>query len=224
MTTPHKERPIIFSAPMVRAILDGRKTQTRRAVKPQPEVMYDYPNCPDMLEFLHPVTSGTYSRKSFTQTCPYGQPGDRLWVREKWAPCDSQYIQNTDTATYACFPDGSQKFRNGNYFPWTHPVKNNGWPSGWKWKPSIHMPRWASRITLEITDVRVERLNEISVEDAIAEGVKCPCNFHYCTLCHVTPSQLFTKLWSSIHAADGPNGWDANPWVWVLEFKRIQET
>lgn len=212
MTTPHKERPIIFSAPMVRAILDGRKTQTRRVVKPQPEVMYDYPNCPDMLEFLHPVTSGTYSRKSFAQTCPYGQPGDRLWVRETWLPFDPDHAI-TFYAYRASTTDDGEEIRQ-EYIRCGR---------DYRWRPSIHMPRWASRITLEITDVRVERLNEISVEDAIAEGVKCPCDFHYCTLCHVTPSQLFTKLWSSIHAADGPNGWGANPWVWVIEFKRIQD-
>ena len=226
-----KERPILFSGPMVRAILDGRKTQTRRIVKPQPEVIYEYKNQPELLEFLHPVTSGTYSRESFAKSCcKFGVVGDRLWVREKWGPCDSQYKQDIATATYACFPDGSQQFKMGTYFEYKNDPSAiaDKWPKGWKWKPSIHMPRWASRITLEITGVRVERLQDISEEDAIAEGVEGGCltcgencmKTGGCGYCNPEYRDSFIGLWHQIH---GPDSWASNPWVWVVEFKRVTQ-
>lgn len=163
-----KERPIIFSGEMVRAILAGRKTQTRRVIKPQPVIQ-------DGVAFF-----------KTGQRCPYGQIGDRMWVREAW-------IRNSGVPAYR--------------------ADDPSWPGETpKWKPSIHMPRWASRITLEIVNVRVERLQDITVGDAWAEG--CPNSD-----VNVIPD-WFIPLWAGINAARG-NGWDDNPWVWAIEFKRV---
>jgi len=188
-----KERPILFSAPMVRAILEGRKTQTRRVVKisnPENAMRVEFSST-DFGVYRFDLYFPTHVR-SETFPCPYGQPGDRLWVRETWR--DGIYdgpIYRAD----ACKVTDEQL--EGT------------------WKPSIFMPRWASRITLEITDVRVERLQEISEEDAKAEGVLRSGQ---------TFRQSFNDLWGTIHAADGPNGWSADPWVWVIEFKQIAHT
>ena len=221
-------RPIIFSGPMVRAILEGRKTQTRRIVKPQPfgkflgllERPLDEGEDPVLRAWFG---AGKDELTSSEITCPHGKPGDLLWVREKWqdycpmwdgAWCghgtqegiarDHQPVYAADDqAKHLRGPDGEQRL----------PLK---------WKPSIHMPHWASRITLEIVAVRVERLQEISEEDAKAEGVEfSPSNI---TLQSPFGSGVyrngFQALWSTIHAADGLNGWAANPWCWVIEFRR----
>jgi len=216
LETTSKERPILFSAPMVRAILDGNKTQTRRIVKPFGLCVLDL-NTGEEVKGLTPVR------------CPYGAPGDRLWVRETWWHYKSSELEMAAYAeggTRCLLPDGK-----------THdePVKTiNGkiWiPSDysiWKKTPSIHMPRECSRITLEITGVRVERLNDISESDARAEGItdggclSCgnpePCG---CQNAKPDARDAFIHLWHSIHAWDGPNGWISNPWVWVMEFKRV---
>lgn len=165
-------RPILFSGPMVRAVMEGRKTQTRRKMKTPPDC------------FENPL--------SVLFACPYGQVGDRLWVRESFAVCeDNNIFYKAD----------------GKPDPW------DGW-DGVKWKPSIHMPRQASRITLEITGIRVERLNDISEADAIAEGCQCagvPAS--------LTNRGAFAKLWESINGFDS---WSVNPWVWVVEFKVVK--
>ncbi len=203
-----KEHPILFSEPMVRAILEGRKTQTRRIVKPQP-------------------ASHLLDGEWLPPKCPYGGLGDRLWVRETFGYCSGVGLtSNTADATYVCFRDGSQVFKKDrSYHQWTKPVNDSAWPSDWKWRPSIHMPRWASRITLEVTGVRVERLQDISEEDAVAEGLEprdwCgPSQFHLANGCTVYGQSVhcFKKLWESIN---GLNSWDANPWVWVVEFRRL---
>jgi hypothetical protein len=177
-----KERPILFSGEMVRAILDGRKTQTRRVVKPKPD------------------DSGLWNNDK----CPYGKPGDRLWVRETF------------------FVDGPRiQYR----------ADHHGAPKETIWKPSIFMPRHASRILLEIADVRCERLRDISEADAIAEGVASfrpvPGDGDPETLYanYMNKGRLsyrkayfsFMTLWQSIN---GPESWNANPWVWVITFKR----
>jgi hypothetical protein len=178
MTT--KERPILFSGPMVRAILDGRKTQTRRIVKGQPALWL---NDSVMGQFIS-------TDDHLISMCPYGKPGDRLWVRETFAVCaDSSIFYRSD----------------GGPSPW----------DGIKWKPSIHMPRAASRITLEIVSVRAELLHEITESDAIAEG--CQCDGVPASL---TNRGAFGKLWLSIN---GPGSWDVNPWVWVVEFRRCEQ-
>lgn len=172
------ERPILFSAPMVRAILDGTKTQTRRVVKNKP-----YTGEP--------------------AKCPYGAAGDFLWIREKW-----QRLRDAAGRQIVEYCAG----------PFLLDVETHK-----RWHPSIHMPRWASRITLEVTGVRVERLQDISESDAIAEGIERNVfndewsgygQFHGAAL---TPKGSYRALWESIN---GPGSWDANPWVWVVEFTR----
>ena len=236
-----KERPILFSAPMVRAILEGRKTMTRRVVKPIKDHGGLGRNMGSPIEYECNWISETlcsgyfdFQHKSYGKTrhetihCPYGQPGDRLWVRER--------INRIGSTVYSqYYADGAITF--GDAWPWKHNSL-----------PSIHCPRGLSRITLEILNVRVERLNDISEEDALAEGVisdeeyddrageenlwPCPECHGYrthqalgaglgvievdCMDCN-TPKKRFCNLWESIN---GPGSWDANPWVWVVEFKR----
>lgn len=198
-----KERPIIFSGPLIPAILEGRKTQTRRAVKhPFRTSLYigrsdDYghggfhfANAP-LSQYTHP------DFESVVLNCPYGKIGDRLWVREAWGqmqPC------RDDPVFWRA--DYSAKERREQMLP--------------KWRPSIHMPRWASRITLEITDVRVERVQDISEDDALAEGV--PFSFG---LMPRGCRGAFQALWDSINAKRG-FGWGTNPWVWALTFRRVE--
>lgn len=211
-----RERPILFSYPMVQAILAGHKTQTRRIVKSKDGIIMRpihalQSEMQEHLELLgwRPLVPG-----HVVMPCPYGQPGDRLWVRET-------LYQEGDGFKYAA---------DALYHP------NNA--GKWKWKndylPSIHMPRWASRITLEITSVRVERLQDITEDDAIAEGLKiCPnmngmghtgyvfpdCDYDKAGLCHSSPWTAFYQGWEMIN---GPDSWDANPWVWVLNINRLK--
>lgn len=190
-----KERPILFSGEMVRAILDGRKTQTRRIVKAVG---------PD--NWLKGASNHVVHALDH---CPYGQPGDRLWVRETWSTCPMYDKQKPSEM-------GPEYFGTIRY-------KASGERSG-KLRPSIFMPRWASRITLEIKDVRVERLNSISEEDAKAEGapdyqegINAPPpedgDYQWCY------AASFRNLWQSINGAES---WQANSWVWVIEFSRVE--
>lgn len=203
-----KERPILFSAPMVRAILEGRKTQTRRVVKPQPHSAH-YPQHAEARGagwvWMAHDDRPTYTFATGDFRCPYGQPGERLWVRETWAKADSSLIDET---FYRADGEVDGRQRAFSY------VKREP-----RWRPSIHMPRWASRIDLEVTGVRVERLQDISEADAIAEGVepyRLPVHPVREALRHVDG---FSVLWESIN---GPGSWDANPWVWVVEFRRVK--
>jgi hypothetical protein len=194
-----KERPIIFSAPMVRAILAGTKTQTRRALK-QVQVRSAAMPEPEW--------------RSVHTLCPYGQPGDRLWVREAWSRDeeDGALFYRADVGTGNEADDWQQNIYDG--------------ASGYRWKPSIHMPRWASRITLEVTAIRVERLQDISEADAQAEGVtpkwEPGCSGRLMEalggFSFRPAASAYAELWEQIN---GPNSWDANPWVWVIEFKRV---
>ena len=188
-----KERPIIFNDEMVRAIFDGRKTQTRRPIKHTPDE-----DCP-------------YHENGVAVASPYGRIGDRLWVRE-------------------CFADdagGTRKFLGEHIYYRAdplHPVFVDG-----GWTASIHMPRWASRITLEITSTRIERLHDISEEDATAEGVQTECEevgrrcwFNYMwpgTRVSMSAAASFASLWQSIY---GAGSWDKPQRVWVYEFKRVE--
>lgn len=188
-----KERPILFSGPMVRAILDSSKTQTRRVVKPRKDLSVGCMLAPH--ELAGEANCGDYSNS------PYGQPGDRLWVREtfmqetQFEPCAVRY-----RATDEPFVLGP-------------PIGN----IAKDWRPSIHMPRWASRITLELTGVRVERLQDISEADATAEGVDY--DPEDCPFAGVrTAVHAYRNLWDKIN---GAGSWDANPWVWVIEFRRL---
>jgi len=214
MSAP-KERPILFSAPMVRAILNGTKTQTRRIIKPQPLWVGD-PSVPFKTSDCDP--KGIIN-------CPYGKPGDRLWVRETWqGPLfygEIPYDWNSD------------KYKNPEYCYYRasgHSCDFTDADDNYveRWSPSIHMPRWASRILLEVVNVRVERLQDISEDDAIAEGcIKFPFeDDHAYTFSkedktgHATHTGAYRNLWESIN---GPGSWDLNPWVWVVEFKVIEK-
>lgn len=212
-----KEHPILFSGPMVRAILEGRKTQTRRVVKPQPTPYGEDSPFALATQKQHigkpwmPV-GGVFQEN---WQCPFGAVGDRLWVRETWCCRDlwdglkpSELGKQTSTFQIAL------DYKANNKRVWSR--GNQG-----KWRPSIHMPRWASRLTLEITAVRVERLQEISEDDAVKEGApeqRHPYNGS------TTPASYrwhgFRELWSKIHS---PELWAANPWVWVIEFRKVEE-
>ena len=191
-----KERPILFSGAMVRAILSGQKTVTRRIVDSD-WIQSDRAPLETSPGLFHFWCSGEHP-------CPYGRPGERLWVRETWS-------------TLSIFDKLKPSEMDKDYLG-TIRYKASGWRSG-KLRPSIFMPRWASRILLEITAVRVERLQDISEQQALAEGVlSCesdldPDGNGY------SPVELFSMLWSSIN---GTESWQANPWVWVVEFKRAE--
>jgi hypothetical protein len=209
-----KERPILFSGPMVRAILEGRKTQTRRVVKFRPQ------------EFVDEIDAGkevfwTDQYGDFhTKPCPYGKPGDRLWVRENFFFDNPDYVQQYKENPWMGTPD-----RNNADVRYQANEKH---PDMFRWKPSIHMPRRASRLTLEITNVRVERLNEISESDCLAEGCSgfdpepkdqggtCFVRKGISSAPH--PQTHFRMLWESIN---GAGSWAANSWVWVVEFKKL---
>lgn len=193
-----KERPIHFSAPMIRAILDGRKTQARRIVKQK------------HLPFLENILGNFLDGKWNQRPLPYGKTGDRLWVRETFKQHGMAISYKADGTWITDFQHASS----------INPHENI------TWKPSIHMPRSASRILLEITGVRVERLQDISEEDAIAEGVtpQMLFNFGYSAEDHietfnaVQSRKTYRLLWESIN---GTGSWDFNPLVWVVEFMRI---
>ena len=235
-----KERPILFSGPMIRAILAGEKNQTRRVIRPQPK----YP------EF-------TYKGAGFTGLwcgypdngedpaweayCPYGKPGDQLWVRETFAEiCElaDPYCECEDKAPNNPHHFIEYRADSGNKYPgqWDdaypdeieHAKKEGFIP---RWKPSIFMPRWASRIQLHVERVRVERVQDISERDALAEGLEvfsqdAGNNFSIGSgkIINTTrePIMAFHFLWDSINERRG-FGWDKNPWVWVVEFSVIQE-
>lgn len=208
-----KELPIIFSPMMVRAL--DRKTQTRRIVKPQPGLNNRITKSGRTINITDPKVS---------DLCPYGQPGDRLWVRERFR---YYYDENNlwDCVQYAdgsmMKPDGLDE-SDGHRFSELCRADS-------PWRPSIHMPRWASRIVLEITDIRVERLQDISEEDAKAEGVESMSTTQPVWRRYTGPEDgphyryvkySFMSLWESIH---GYGSWDANPWVWVVSFRKLDE-
>ena len=182
-----KERPILFNTEMVKAILDGRKTQTRRIIKPQPYCDFG------MVVIEDKKTGAIYNIKSLNASrfcCPYGHPGDRLWVRETFC---------TDWCDHVIYKaDGGSAVEAG----YKHEPR---------WKPSIHMPRSACRLLLDIVDVRVERLQDITFDDARKEGSYLASD--------VDDEGGFINLWDSINLKRG-YGWDTNPWVWVIEFRR----
>ncbi len=203
---------MLFSGPMVRALLAGTKTQTRRVVKPQPTGFVGGPGVTLTDGSPAPLTPLDETVEPYGREicCPYGQPGDRLWVRETWDFLPDGVLANGKAATepnqavIRYWADTSLEFRTVPH-DFNPMIYNRE-----KRRPSIHMPRWASRITLEITGVRVERLQDISEADAMAEGVytdpACPAR------------DAFESLWEQIN---GPGSWDANPWVWVVEFKVV---
>lgn len=203
-----KERPILFSAPMVRALLADTKTQTRRIFKPD-RMTWDangrYTTYAMRGGELSTTGSGPFKPSSWLHYCPYGQPGgDRLYVRETWAAPHAydhlppRLIPQDARIHYAATEDRG----------------------GLLWRPSIHIPRWASRITLEVTGVRVERLQDISAADARAEG----CPDKPVDGAEQASIDLLAKLWyhDLWEQINGLDSWAANPWVWVVEFKRVK--
>jgi hypothetical protein len=199
-----KERPILFSTPMVQAILAGNKTMTRRVIKPQPTLVSG-----DALGQPYIYFNGNPNPVK----CPCGVPGDRLWVRETWR-CIDYY---GETATIY-FPSTNEQFLLSGI---TKTEVNLLIGSIGKTMPSIFMPRWASRITLEITNIRVERVQQITHEDAISEGARFMPAADLRVERLTVPQIVFAGYWDSIHAKRG-YGWDVNPWVWVIEFKIAQ--
>lgn len=219
-----KERGMIFNGEMVRAILDGRKTQTRRIIKKQPEssefgLRYIAESSlakeVGMYFWSQSDACGVKSRSN-PFACPYGKPGDRIWARETWADAGGSA---PDLKLYrANYPEHVP-----SHYENVPPVDEI------RWTPSIHMPRWASRILLEITDVRVERLNDISEEDAMREGIDADrlaesqdnydCIADHNMTGRPTATGAFKYLWESIY---GEESWNANPWVWVISFKRVE--
>jgi hypothetical protein len=190
----NKERPILFSGPMIRPLLDGIKTQTRRIMKPQPKrdgyswYWHDYTWFNDRKRPIDVFTGGSL------QPCPYGVPGSRLWVRETWCrvPCT----------------DGK-----------THTVYRANWENAGcrlRWKSAIHMPRAESRILLEIDHIGVERLHDITEADAMAEGVGR--FFRGTTRYDGEARDTFSWLWNTINKGS----WEKNPWVWRLKFRRVE--
>lgn len=235
-----KERPILFSAPMVRAILAGRKTQTRRIVKPQPHSPMNalvpgdwWPHKGTSWNLAHPAK---HVQAHIVSLCPYGAPGDRLWVKETWGL--HAYHDYTDWHAGSVKGWSEEDVRMLGTLAFRADVD----PEGAFWRPSIFMRRWMSRISLPITSIRVERLQDISEEDAKAEGVwlpdikpTCPCETdveepgpHLRTCAwrneFIDPTGLpyrdeFALLWASINGADS---WTANPWVWVVGWDKAE--
>lgn len=212
-----KERPILFSGPMVQAILEGRKTQTRRVIKPQPRGIWgsgvEQPGNPlgFRSDAFH-VHCNIAGEPRFLY-CPFGRPGDRLWVRETWAPmcrvADPDCHCEDESRHYFEYRADTGNSRPGF---WPDPTEDE-FQDAPAWKPSIHMPRRACRLELEVTRVRVERIREITLTDVFAEGCILSTN----------PKSTgdFKNLWDSINGARG-FGWETNPWVWVIDFKPIK--
>lgn len=229
-----RERPILFNAEMVRAVRDGRKTQTRRVIKPQDCVEFD----PDDGEVIHlhpPKCLGACEYGCGELRCPYGVPGDRLWVREthwRWGHWEkTQGKTAAGRPRWRFVPDDSRPivFKQPQRRP---PDRTH---LGYHRRPSIFLPTGMHRIDLEVTEVRVERVRDISEDDAVAEGVSgwsCMCGQYgdgrhdSSDLDHphgpipMDASRIFADLWDSINKARG-FGWEANPWVWVVGFKRV---
>lgn len=230
------EKPILFSTPMIRALLSGKKTQTRRIMKPQMEYgdQCGFPSWyfPSGREsgILYPN-----GKEEILLKCPYGQPGSRLWVRETFA-----IVPRT---AYARSIDVQQVIRKDDPYNHDAAVFRADWdlsPPG-RWRASIHMPRWASRIILEITDIRVERLQDISEEDAVAEGLTAITKDNGRTVKYgipdrdglpgtdntgwpwtrwtIDPRIAYMRLWEDIN---GLGSWNINPFVWCLTFREVQ--
>jgi hypothetical protein len=205
-----KQHPILFSTPMVQAILENRKTQTRRAVKGR------------ALEWLElGMFTPEFVALDDNELCPYGKVGDVLWVRETWAYLDFLGPEEADYV-YKASDNGKEWESNSE---------------GFKWKPSIHMPRTACRLFLKIKSVRVERLQDITNDDAFSEGIEWKIKFpeedpnakyykdygfndRFAAGTHFKAKDSFKTLWQSIN---GPESWQANPWVWVIEFEKTEK-
>ena len=226
-----KERGILMGGPMVRAILDGTKTQTRRPVKPPVPLVMRWIEKAKLFAFPG-------SRLGVMRKCPFGVPGDRLWVRETWLAAVDSFNNDDPGVCYRASWDA--KDYDGAYrfgIPQSAPHFRGAGKT--KWRPSIHMPRWASRIDLEVTDVRVQRVQEITEADANAEGVDQWLWGHAGTLaiynhparrgttdCLYGTVNCFHGLWDSIYGKPDKHGsdysWAANAWAWAVTFRRVK--
>ncbi len=228
-----KERPILFSGPMVRAILEGRKTQTRRVVKwseVEPGLNLGFSGLLAVAQdsrgwVLTSMSGGCWQERCAPTLCTYGVPGDRMWVRETWSG-----QRNRPIAECELFYRADGEHQHGRQLGLSYAERES------KWRPSIFMPRWASRLTLEVKAVRVERLQKISEADAIAEGIRLVtkdgtvnkfCVYDLGDYSSTPWSEMsrdavsaYRSLWDSINAKRG-HGWETNPWVWVVEFKAV---
>ena len=230
-----RERPLLFSAPMIRALLSGAKTQTRRLVDmrhisfiggrdhdhddPALWGFGDIDGCWHVLDRkAQPWSGAGLPHESYAITCPHGSVGERLWVRETWAQVwKTEYppddVRDCDVQYRADWPN--------DRYPGHWPDDCADDPACGRWKPSIHMPRWASRITLEITGVRVERLQQITDADAIAEGMPHPTEWSLdCS--STPPTHHFRRLWDAENGKRCP--WSSNPFLWVIDFRRLPPT
>lgn len=213
----HKEKPIPFKAEEVRAILDGRKIQTRRVIKQDMSALVD----PTIMQVdgkkivaFDPPQKPEQENPVIELKCPHGQPGDRLWVRETWTP-------------WVFLEDYKEEELCQELVDYRATTKKT--VSHYIWKPSVHMPRWASRITLEITDVKVGRLQEISEEDAVADVGFIADEDPYWAPTYNDPDSggrpsgvvTFQFNWDETEKPE--HQWDSNPWVWVIEFKRLKD-
>ncbi|NAO25914.1 hypothetical protein PsdCFBP2356_04870 [Pseudomonas syringae pv. dysoxyli] len=211
-----KERPILFNGPMTHALLAGQKTVTRRLVQTPPRTPRT-----ELAKGRGAQTAGIH-----TADCPYGQPGDRLWVRETWIPCPDAGHESwsNHTFSYSAWVSTGKKIcdipaalRKPRHCIYRIDVAGDSY--GFKWRPSIHMPRWACRILLEITDVRTEKLQDITPEQAIAGGVLSCRDYLDPDGIGYSEDELFSILWVSLN---GHENWNVNPWVWVVEFKQVK--
>lgn len=196
-----KECPILLNAEMIRAVLDGRKTQTRRMLSPRQLKMID---AASSIGECYPLESGHQHENSqsyYREWCPFGAVGDRLYVRE----AHSVRVEPSE------YSPGAVWYRESDI--------GRKWEGAIRWTPSLQMPRWASRITLEITGVRVERLNSMTESDALSEGCHGGHGSIPGYMYSASPHEHFHHIWESIYGADS---WQANPWVWVIEFKRVE--
>ena len=236
-----RERQILLNGDMVRAVLSGSKTQTRRIMKVQPsadftpmnmELETDFtarwytPGVVDKDGYLQPAKKQVFGVASEDDgyTSPFGAVGDRLWVRETWSDVN---FEGASAVAYRA--DGGVRPLGEEDGEEADPNLEKYWFANWypdlisgtegRWRPSIHMPRWASRITLEITGVHVERLNSMTEQDAIAEGCSGGHGSIPGYMYSATPHEHFHHVWESIYGADS---WQANPFVWVIEFKRVE--
>ena len=209
------ERPIIFNGEEVRAILRGEKTQTRQPVKPQPIFLHEA-NPPRWLWAVKKWHQVEWVDKiqplSIVDYCPFGQPGDRLWIRET-------FVEHPQFSELAYRAEG-EEFEGGGGFTWKP-----------KWSPPVYMPRKFSRITLEITDVRAEQVQDITEDDARAEGVDTEFRIAVARIdggpyrhiqYHCSHRGGFANTWRKLYAKRPGFSWDANPWVWVITFKRVE--
>lgn len=196
------ERPIIFGEPMIRAILEGKKTQTRRLVLSKWSRRFDL--------------TKTEGRAQALAHCPYGKPGDRLWVRETW--CNGRGLAVVESADVVIAPVDAPPAPRVVYR-----ADGAKLPPHCPWRPSIHMPRWASRIDLEVVSRRVEKLQRISADDIRAEGLGCALDYPGMTHCHCCPCvslrDNYRNLWDKINGKRAP--WQTNPSVFVVEFRRV---